>query len=310
MNSPTDTPSGESTASATAAFLFDEPNPIIEDALASGTADGGAVTIDTTAGLDALAQQAAAAQTVVEPPTVITPEQEAAILAAGTPAPVIPPVQLAPIIEPVNIIPMTPAAPVVQAPVVQPTQAEIQQHLNVYNVNEADYDAIFDTEDKQQSINALNAMMQKVVRQAVTMSHVLVQEAQNTLQKQVQPYMQFADEQKHSVLESAFYGRHADLQAAKPVVDAVLKQFQGSGQKFANPEQLFDAVAQNTKAYLLQLQQLGQTAAPVTQGQVRTQGAPQGGKPRMAALPSGGQGGAGTGAAASGKTNTAQSLFG
>jgi hypothetical protein len=94
------------------------------------------------------------------------------------------------------------------------------------------------------------------------------------------------------------------------VVDAVLKQFQGSGQKFATPEKLFDAVAQNTKAYLLQLQQLGQTATPNTRGPVQTQGVTQQGKPRMAALPSGGQGGAGAGGGNSGKVNTAQRLFG
>lgn len=262
-----------------------------------------------------LAKLAAEAQKQVDPPTVITPAQEAEILRQQTPANIVPIQPSVPIVDPV--VPPVVIPPVVQQAPVQPvqqpqapSQEEIQRQLNIYNLTEADYDAVFDTEDKAQSIRALDAILQKAVRQAVTMSHVLIQEQAAQLQKTVQPYMQFADEQRTSVLQQAFYDRHKDLAAAQPVVDAVLKQFQQQGVKFNTHEQLFDAVAQNTKAYLTQMRQLGQTVAPAAQGPVTTQVAPASGKPRMAALPSGGQGGAGAGGGKSGNVNTAQALFG
>lgn len=309
----------EPTENKMAAFLFDEPNPVIEEAVG-----GGATPVTPVVDpIKDLAAQAQAAQNQVEPPTKITPGQEAQILAqqqqqqapVAPVVPIAPPVQQsAPIIEPV-------VQPMVQPPVQQQqqqvapqlTQEQVAQQLNIYSLTEADYDAVFDTNDKQESIKALDNILQKAVRQAVTMSHVLVQEAQHKIQTQVQPYMQFADEQKHSALEQAFFTEHKDLEAARPVVDAVLKQFQQSGQKFASPKQLFDAVAQNTKAYLLQIQQLGQTVAPAVQGlnQQQQQTTVQTtGRSRMAVLPSGGQSGAGTGGGNSGKTNTAQTLFG
>jgi hypothetical protein len=308
--------SNEQTHNATAAFLFDEPNPIFEDV--GGVVEETVTPTDPNAQISDLSRQAAAAQVQVDQPVVITPAQEAQILAQQQQAPI----QLQPIIAPVAQQQQAPVVPQQQQmvqPVSQqqqqaapPSADEIARQLNVYSLTQQDYDAVFETDNKADSIKALDSILQKAVRQAVTMSNVLVQEQVAQIQQQVQPYMQFADEQKHSALEQAFYGRHADLQAARPVVDAVLKQFQQGGQKFANPEQLFDAVAQNTKAYLLQLQQLGQTAAPVTQGQMQTsrREAPVSAKPAMAALPSGGSGGAGAGGGNSGKTNTAQSLFG
>lgn len=315
-NTPTEAVSEQPEISATAAFLFgDEPE--VQADLPSTEAPAAA-----SGSPEDLAKLAADAQKQVDPPTVITPAQEAEILKQQTPPTAVQPQQLPPIISPVPAVQQqaqVPQMPVQQQPVQQaapvqqqapPTQEEIQRQLNIYNLTEADYDAVFDTEDKAQSIRALNDMLQKAVRQAVTMSNVLVQEQAAKLQQTVQPYMQFADEQRTSVLHQAFYTRHADLQAAQPVVDAVLKQFQQQGVKFNSPEQLFDAVAQNTKAYLLQMQQLGQTATPAAQGPVPTQSAPATGKPRMAALPSGGQGGAGAGGGKSGKVSTAQSLFG
>lgn len=291
--STTDTPDdqlSELTHSATAAFLFDEPNPVFDNIEVT---EPEAPSVDHLSDLTNLANLA---QTEIDEPVVVT-EQEAKTPVTPAEAPSF---QLAPIIEPVNNQP--PSLPV--------RQEDVQKHLNIYSVTEADYDAIFATESKEDSIKALNSMMQNVVRQAVTMSHVLVQDAQTNLQQQVRPYMQYADEQKHSAMEQAFYSQHSDLKAAQPVVDAVLKQFQGSGRKFDSPEKLFDAVAQNTKAYLLQLQQLGQTTTQNAQGPRLTQGTPQGGKPRMASLPSGGQGGSGAGGGNSGKVNTAQRLFG
>lgn len=321
--SPNSTPDNqavvsESTPSKTAAFLFDEPNTELERSIAengggSGTDKGGVVENQEAE----LAKQAVAAQQVQDKPTEVKAEE----------------IQTQ--VQPQNVVPIQPQAqppvqqqapqgppqqqpqvlqqppPAQQQPPQQQSPEEIQRALNVYSLSEQDYDSVFNVDSKEESIKALNDVLQKVVRQAVTMSHVLLQDQQQQILQQVQPYMQFADTQRQVMLESSFYQQHPDLQASKPVVDAVLKQFQSQGVKFSDEKQLFDAVAQNTKAYLSQLVQLGQTAAPTLQGQQQTQngGTPQGAKPSMAALPRGGQGGAGA-SGGSGKVNTAQALFG
>jgi hypothetical protein len=287
-----------------AAFLFSEENPVFAEASSASSAPDQAVAAEQNQ-LDTLAKQAAAAQAEVEPATVVKESQIPDVVSAVQSAPIIDTVQPA-------VVPFVPpvvqqqAAPVQQQQQAPLDQAAIRQQLNIYEVTEADYDAIFSTDDKQESMKAMSDMLQKAVRQSVTMSSVLVQEAIAQVQQQVQPYMQFADEQQHSALESGFYAKHPDLKSAQPVVEAVLKQFRASGAKFATPQQLFDAAAQNTKAYLLQMQQLGQTVAPAAQGLQQTQQV----KPAMAALPSGGRGGAGNGGGNSGKVNTAQRLFG
>lgn len=176
----------------------------------------------------------------------------------------------------------------------------------MYELTEADYDAVFNVDDKQQSIKALDNILQNVVRQALTMAHTLHKQEITQFEQKVQPYMQFADDQRHTAMETAFYTRHADLQQSAPVVTAVLKQFQAANVKFPTAEALFDAVAQHSKAYLSQLVQLGQTAPPQTPANV---GLPNTVKPRMAALPTGGQGGSGGGQGKSGQMNTAQKLF-
>lgn len=318
IDSPDSTPSvaevtSEPTVNKTAAFLFDEVNPVFENSSGGGNAPDAVVAAEQNQ-LDELAQQAAAAQTAVEPATVVKESQIPEVVAAAGSTPIIEPVvpAIVPFVPPVvqQVAPVQPQPPVPaqqQQQAVVPDQAAIRKELNIYEVTEQDYDAIFSTDSKQESMKALNDMLQKAVRQSVTMGNVLVQEAIAQVQQQVQPYMQFADSHRHNVLETGFYERHPDLKPAQQFVDAVLKQFKADGVRFSTPEELFDAAAQNTKAYLLQLQQLGQTVAPATQGLPQPQ---QAVKPAMAALPSGGRGGAGNGGGNSGKVNTAQRLFG
>lgn len=316
--STTSAPTSEPTINALAASLWGDTNPIFDGVLDSTDDSSESATIIDEDQI--LRNQAAAAQVVVDEPTVVNaPVTQAPVVQP----PVVPvaPVQAAPVVAPPvavqlpplpaqaqqNVVPFVPpvqqAAPVQQAPA---TQAELRASLNMYDVTEADYDAIFAVESKPESMKALNAMLQKVVVQAVTMSHTLAQQETQRITQMVQPYMEMADTQRHSVMEQTFYERHADLKSAAPVVTAVLKQFQAGGMKFPTAEALFDAVAQNTKAYLGQLSQLGQT---VQQASVAA-GQPVAVKPRMAVLPSGGAGGSGGGAGKGGQINTAQRIFG
>lgn len=312
-NTPSESVGTEDSIRSNAMSLFSEPNPVIEDALATGVDESSSSlstpTIDTD---QILAQQAAEAQksndepTKVDVATVVPPQPKVDVQpqsAAQTPVVSVLPVQ----VEPVTAVtpPVTPA----QAQPSRPpaTQEEIQRELNVYKMTEKDYAAIFDVETREESIQALDGVLQNVVRQSLTMANVLMEEKFAAMQQQVLPYMQFADDQRSSAMETAFYSRHQDLVASKPVVDAVKKQFTDQGVKFDTAEQAFDAIAKNTKAYLQQLVQLGQTASLPMAGQSAT---PAAQKPRMAQMPAGGQGGATGGASASGKLNTAARLFG
>lgn len=343
VNTTPETPSSEPPVNSTAAFLFDEPNPVFEAVTDSGAA--AAEPVAPTAPVSVSDFNLAGLAEVDKPTVVNTPVVPQA-------QPVVPAVQQqqqaqpnqqvapnqqqqqtpqVPLLVPdlSAVLPTLPVLPQQQqpqqvAPVQQQQQVPAQQYqqqlsqeeinrsLNVYQMSEKDYDSIFATDDKQQSIQALNQVLQNAVRQAVTMSHVLVTEQVQNLQQTVSPYMQFADQQRTSALEQTFYQMHPDLVSARPVVDAVTKKLKEAGYTFSDASQLFDAVAQNTKAYLSKLTQAGHSAIPTQNGQVQGQVVmpSQGAKPPMASLPSGGTSGAGGNGAGGAKMNTAQRLFG
>ncbi len=213
------------------------------------------------------------------------------------------PAQAAPV-QPVQ--PAQPVVPVQQVPPAQPrpSEAQVKASLNFYEVSEQDYDAVFAVEDKAQSIAALNNILQKAVRQAVTMSHTLAQEKIGAIVQQVQPYMQFADEQRHSLIEQTFFTQNPELVNQRPLVDAVVNAFKQKNVKFNSPQELFTAIATNVKAYQQQLG--GQTQSPRAAAPV----AAPAGKPRMVPLSNGGQGGAAPSGGSSGGKSTAQAIFG
>lgn len=187
-----------------------------------------------------------------------------------------------------------------QAQPQQLSEEEVNRLTNRFVLDEAGYDAIFATENKADSIKALNDVLQGVARQAVTMSHYLIQEAAGGLQQKVAPYMQFADSQRELMLRETFFSRHPDLRGSDVIINAVMTQMAQSGTKFQNNEQLFDAVAQATKA---QLSQLGVKGQQIGGGQQTV-------KPGMATLPVGSSGGSRMAQTGSGGSNTAKSLFG
>ena len=308
MNDLQQAPTSE--PSKTAESLFGETNPVIDAALNESHSNQ-----ESTSTFDEhqlLAQQAAQAQHE-EIPVVVesnaphsTAGQEAPTQVQVQQAPAVAPVQQPPVAQP-QVQQFQQQAPVQQQVAPQPTEEEVRAALGIHEVSQQDYDAIFKTESEEESRKALNALLDKKVTQAVRMANVLIQEHFGKVQQEVRPYMQFADEQRQAMWEQSFFGEHPDLAGAKPVVDAVVAQMRQQGQKFPDAKTAFNAIAQNTKAYLAQLRQLGQTAPVASNGPTQTQAVS---KPSMAVLPSGGQGGAGSSAAASGKQNTAQRLFG
>lgn len=205
--------------------------------------------------------------------------------------------------------------PVVETPVVQQQQApvapareispeEVHKSLNVYNMTESDYASVFEVDSKEESIKNLNGILQKVVRQAVTMAHTLAEQKTTELMQQVQPYMQFADQQRFSGVEQALYQNNPELKGSEPLVEAVVKAFVSKGAKFATPQELFSAITTNVNAYKQRLG--GQTTNPVASAPARTPAV----KPRMVSLSNGGQGGsAPSGGSGSGR-NMVETLFG
>lgn len=309
--------------SQVASFLFSEPNRELEASIAEQGGGQAAASQPSEAELAAQMLQSQTAETqklaaptevntpataTTQPPVVVSPVV-APVVEAFVPDPAVlaqlaP--QAAPVVQPAQVAPVVQQQQQQAAPPVQLSEADIKKHLGVYEVNEADYDAIFATDDKKESMTALNSMLQKAVAQAVTMAHVIIQDQQQALVQQVQPYMQFADEQRRGMMEHEFYNTNPDLAQSKPIVDAVLANLRQSGQKFPDAKTLFDTVAKQSKAYLSHLTQLGQTAPGAPNGQQSTQG----GKPPMAVQPSGGSGGSGVKSGnAGGQNKTAASLF-
>tara|TARA_R110000868_G_scaffold81743_1_gene231170 strand:- start:26872 stop:27741 length:870 start_codon:yes stop_codon:yes gene_type:complete len=285
-------------------------------------------TIDNEPTVSATAQSLFESDTVdhSEQP-IVTPDSaptnvDAPVESGSIPDNVVPE-NVVPIVQPVAVVPLVQqqVQPVVQQqtpqqqfqppvaqqapPVKQFTQQEINQQLGVYNVTEADYDAIFDVDDKQQSIKALDTMLQKAVRQAVLMSKVLVERETANIEQGLQPYKQYADSYREQDLQMNFYSSHPELKGQDELVKMVITQMQHEGRKFDDNKQLFDEVGNRTKAAIQQFAVNGQGAPQPTAPQTTAR------KPAMATLSSGGQAGqAGSGTPKVSGTNTAKNLFG
>lgn len=188
--------------------------------------------------------------------------------------------------------------------------------LNVYQLTEADYNAVFDTDDRAQSINALNQILQNVVKQAVTMSVHVTKSEVGGLVQQVSPYMQFADSQRELAMKNAFFESAPDLKGMDVVIEFAMNQLiqeKNAGKvAFKNDQEIFAAIAERTRA--IRQQMSNQPAPTQPTPTAPTSGAPVAqphGRPTMAVMPRGGQSGAqGAPQGAVGQNNTAVTIFG
>jgi hypothetical protein len=268
-----------------------------------------------------------AAPAVVAPVVPATPVVAAPVVAA---APAVAPVQYTPeqiaafqqwqAAQAQQVIPQAPVQPVQHNPQAprqqqQLTQPEIDQALNRYTVAPEEFNALFNEPDPAKATAILNGMFQKVVVQAVTMAHHLIQDQGAQLKQQVAPYMQFADTQREVMLREQFFLANPDLKGQDLLIQNVMSQLALERQKGvyqpASEQQVFSDVATRTKALIASLQQQGQ-ALPTVAGAPAQQAAPAV-KPGMARLPGGGGGGsqsAANGTAAAGQNQTAMNIFG
>jgi len=200
----------------------------------------------------------------------------------------------------------------------QPTQAEIDKQINRYTVSPEKFQQMFSEEDPAKAAGVLNEMMQGAVTQAVTMAYHLIQDQGNKLQQTVQPYMQFADNQREVMLREQFYQSNPDLRGQEMLISAVQTQIvaeRQSGQyQPVSEAQVLTDVATRTKALIAQWQQNGQHPQAQPNGSVPVSQPHSQVKPPMAALPTTAGGGLAPSAAASknlpGQNSVAVSLFG
>lgn len=204
-----------------------------------------------------------------------------------------------------------------QQPPAPPSQAEIDKAINRYTATPEEFNALFTETDPKKATEILNGMFQKVVTQAVTMAHHLVQDQAAKLHNAVQPYMSFADTQREHMLREQFFATNPDLKGQDLIIQTVMgrlaQERQAGRYQPASEQQVFQDVAAHTKALIAQMQQQGQAGAPAP-AVVPAQVTPAAVKPAMAVLPTGGGGGGSPsvpqGQAAAGESQTARSIFG
>lgn len=193
----------------------------------------------------------------------------------------------------------------------QLTDEQKQRFFQTARVTPEVYRGIFESDTPEESMQALENFGQAIVRNALTMANHLVAAEVNRVVEQVQPYMQFADSQRNLMMEQQFYGQNPDMRGMEVLVDESINRLSQQGYQFQNTNDLFNAIRNDVQQRLQILQgvipangqgqptpvqqvaQQPQVTAGVQQMAPIQQAGPTG-KPRMAALTSGSQGGTGT----------------
>lgn len=201
-----------------------------------------------------------------------------------------------------------------QQPVVQktpPTQQELEKAMNKFSVDETLFKKIFESETPEESIAAMNQMVQGSVIQAVTMAKHLYENEIHQLRQQLNPYVTYAEQALEHERVNTFYNKNPELKPLESVVNMVTQQMRAEGLRFESDEKAYEEVAKRAKAQVDLLKAAGLTPqtvqTPVATPSVQ---APVAQRPQMAALPTGGQGGGGSTSGSTGKQSTAQKLFG
>src|SRR5690606_5575398 len=162
----------------------------------------------------------------------------------------------------------------------------------------------------------LNKLVRGIVQEAVTAAQVLTQYTQNQIFQQIQPHIQFAEQQRNAVLADQYFSKNPNHRGLDPLIQAVHQQLLTEKFRAQTPQQLFDEVAKRVDELVNQLGvnpqgqgQQGQQSA-MNVHQVQSQQAPTQ-QTRMSTLTRGGQGGTGAPSnSGSSKQSTAQRLFG
>lgn len=177
----------------------------------------------------------------------------------------------------------------------QMTPEEFRRIMNVYEANEQ---IVNQLGLKPEAVPVLNAILQGIARQSVTMSAHQMRMQMQQMMQQIAPMQQMMREQQEASYRQEFYTANKDLKGYEMVAEAVFAQLKSenfSGSK----DDVFKEIAKRTRAIKAKLS-----------GGQQQQGAPRKQAPTL--LRGGGQGGAIGGSSKNGsKVNpTAKSIFG
>lgn len=193
-------------------------------------------------------------------------------------------------------------APVAAAPVVAPqmTDDEFAKKFNIHKTTPEEYEAILGIKpDSPARVAALDAALQAVSRQSVTISRALMEQMREELGLQVQPAREFMLQQQAREHHQMFVTNNPDLKDYTPllqelVVSTKAKIDRGELPNFKSPQEAAQFVATQARKLLnLQAPQPGQAQ----QQQQRQSPVQQGGSRSMSTTSMGGRTGQSGGAA-------------
>ena len=176
------------------------------------------------------------------------------------------------------------------------TESEKAEMLNRMQFNEDFVQQMFGTYDepaeKEQQLQALDALRQGVVNEAATIAQYLVQQQQEQLTQQLAPILQTYQQQQSVQSEKSFYDNYKalDNDNYRELTKMVATNVQKSGKEFASAEEYYQEIAAQSEAMIKQTvptfslngastpTKTTQTTTPATQ-QIGGQGG-SGGAPR------------------------------
>lgn len=199
-------------------------------------------------------------------PSTFTPEQVASLIekAKGTPAPT---------------APVAPPKPL--------TPEEIDAKLNTVKIVEADVNELLEGGTK--AVGAMQRIVSAAVKNAVTVSSVLMKDEYEKLMGTLNPHIQFAQEQQRVMTQNQYFSDNPTHVGLEPLVAQVAQQLVQSGFK-GSAKETFSEVAKRVNDLVAKLKiptkttEEGGTTPPTP-----TTSAPA----RMSTVTTGGQGGAG-----------------
>lgn len=188
-----------------------------------------------------------------------------------------------------TIVPrLQPQAP----PQPQMTQAEFNQKMNIVEVTP---EMCQEIGLPPESAPKMNALVQAIAKQAMTVAAYHQQLRFEQLQQQFAPVQSYMQQQQEQALRSQFMEANPQFKGYEPLLENVYAKMIADGFRANTPQELFAEVTRRGDDLLKKLN-LAPSGSPTASSAVPSRGQATPGKSRMSPLPSGGQGGTGRGA--------------
>ncbi len=190
----------------------------------------------------------------------------------------------------------------------QMTDAELRAQLNIFEADDAAYEAILGVKpDTPERVAALNRALQGVARQAVTMSQIMNQRAIKEYQDSLNPYITAIRSQEADRQKQVFFTESPDLKGFDAVVETQFQLALASGKQFPSVDAARKYVADQARAQLRAIGITPGTAQPGTTTNNPTTTSPNTSTRKMTPTSVGGRSGM---SATSKPTNNVQAVWG